>query len=197
MYRYEVEWVVPGGGRGVSRFHSQPAAATGANRQAWVDAIRAMFAAFPSQFPNVVSWNFASEIADMNAADGSIASYFGVTAPASLAGSASSGEYSAPSGCIIRWDTAAVAGNRRVRGRTYLVPLTRGAYDLQGSIQPATITQIQGAAQTYAAFTQSGAIIPHVYSPPVVGVGARAGFISPITGAVVPDKACVLRSRRD
>lgn len=194
MYRYEVEWLVPGGGVGLSRFHAQPAAATQANRQAWVDGIRTFFNAIASQLPPAVSLSFASEITDMNAVDASVAGFFAVTAPASVVGSSTSSEFAAAAGAMVRWNTDAVSQNRRVRGRTFLVPVTRGAYDAQGTIQAGSITQIQTAASAYVAATQSGAVIPHVFSPPKPG---RAGFVSAIVSASVPDKAVILRSRRD
>jgi len=197
MYRYEVNWLTPTGGLGVSRFHAQPAAASQANRQAWADGIRTFFDAIKSQFPSSVSWTFGSEIMDFNASDGVVAGYFNVTPPASLAGNSSSAELAGPVGCIVRWETNAVFNNRRVRGRTYLVPLSRAAYDAQGTIQGPSITQIQTAANVYVANTQGGAIIPHVYSPEKDDPDGHPGFISEIVAAVVPDLACVMRSRRD
>ena len=198
MYRYEVEWLVPGGGGGSSRFYGLENAPSQGQIQAWAASIRTMFGAITSQVPNVVSWTFGTEVAVMSVGTGVITDYLPITPLASLAGNAA-GPYAAPVGGLWRWETTVVRNSRRVRGRTYLVPLVRDAFDGQGNLQANTITQLQGAAAAYlTANPPDGPIQPCVWSPPNPDLDPpRVGAAAEITQAVVPDLAVILRSRRD
>ena len=112
-----------------------------------------------------------------------------VTAPAWVG--AISGLYSAPSGGIINWKTAGIHRAHRVRGRSFIVPLGGTEYDSAGSLTAGAISTLQGAAT--AMITAGLAVWARPKGPPPV----QAGGVYAVTSAVVPDKACVLRSRRD
>jgi hypothetical protein len=101
------------------------------------------------------------------------------------------GAYSAPAGAHINWRTNAVLNGRRVRGRTFLVPLYGGAYDTDGTIAATVLTDLRTNLATFVA-----AVAPNllVWTRPVGGSGGGA---TPMTTADIPDKSAVLRSRRD
>jgi hypothetical protein len=111
--------------------------------------------------------------------------------PAVVTGTAA-GNYAAPVGAVMNWETGLFndAGHR-VRGRSYLVPLT-GCCDADGSLSSAAIVTI-GNAGTNALGGTGGL---GVWSRPRPK-GASNGVFRTASGAVVHDKACVLRSRRD
>jgi len=99
------------------------------------------------------------------------------------------GSFSSPSGAVINWLTAAFQRGRRLRGRTFIVPLAGSAYDASGSLAGTTITSLSTAAETLIGGT-----------PGVIIASRRAdGFYlqAIVTGSSVPDRAAVLRSRRD
>lgn len=98
--------------------------------------------------------------------------------------------YAGNAGSIVHWLTAGVAAGHRVRGRTFLVPLTNAAFDTQGSIATATLTTIRNAAST---MISSGAGDFRVWHRPVGGAGGSSHVI--LTSSV-PDLAITLRSRR-
>ena len=113
------------------------------------------------------------------------------------------GAYSAPSGAVVTWRTSTVLDRKRVRGRTFVVPLAAGAYQDDGTLGAGAIGTIQAAA-TQLILEQSNSFV--VWHRPFAGraaVGtiparpAHLGGHGLITASSVPDRAAVLRSRRD
>lgn len=94
--------------------------------------------------------------------------------------------YAAPVGGIINWTTGVYVGGRQLRGKTFLVPLITSQYDGDGTLVAASKTLWENAAATFLA----GA-------PSFVIWSRKNGTVSPVTASAVPDKAVVLRSRRD
>lgn len=92
-------------------------------------------------------------------------------------------------GCRIVWLTNAIAGGRRVRGSTFLVPLDASTYSTDGTLS-AGISTIEGAASALVT-AQAGDFL--VWTRPTAGAG---GGTADITGSTVPDKISTLRSRR-
>lgn len=101
------------------------------------------------------------------------------------------GDYAAPVGASVQWLTEGVVNGRRVRGRTFIVPIISSSFDPTGSLDTAVQASIQSAAD---ALVTAAAGDLFVWHRPVNGGG---GSIHPITGARVADRAAVLRSRRD
>lgn len=101
------------------------------------------------------------------------------------------GGYPAPCGAVINWRTASLHRARRVRGRTFIVPLGGTQYDSAGSLIAGAVTGIQ-AAGTALVTAGLGVWARPKGPPPVV-----AGAFYDVVAASVPDKSCVLRSRRD
>lgn len=100
-----------------------------------------------------------------------------------------SGTFPAPAGAVVSWFTAGIHAGRRVRGRTFIVPLKGSAYQNDGSLDPFTLAAIQAAAGTFAATPTLS-----IWCRPRPGVpGAAYG----ISSSRVPDLVAVLRSRRD
>lgn len=102
--------------------------------------------------------------------------------------------YSGPTGAVVNWRTGAVRNGRRVRGRTFLVPLHTGAFNETGQLGPNSTATLQAAANTLAASTGTPDL--GVYARPSLP-GATDGLWSAVTSATVPRLAAVLRSRRD
>jgi hypothetical protein len=102
-----------------------------------------------------------------------------------------SGAYSAPSGAVVDWKTDDFVNGRHVQGRSFLVPLSGGAFQTDGTILGTQLTILQNAAAAYVA--GAGGLLL-VWHRPVDGAG---GSSHAVTSALVPDKSCVLRSRRD
>lgn len=97
----------------------------------------------------------------------------------------------APAGACISWYTDGIARARRVRGRTFIVPLAGGSYEGNGTLHPIAITALQDSAD--ALMTDSGDEFG-IWSRPRLGTG---GSFHVATRAQIRDKAAILRSRRD
>lgn len=111
----------------------------------------------------------------------------GVTSNISTSGT---GGYALGVGARIVWSTTGITGSRIVKGSTFMVPLTAAQYDGDGTIVPATLGTITGAAATLA--TALGSDFK-IYSRPIPG---RAGSAHSVVSSAVPDKVSWLRSRR-
>lgn len=109
------------------------------------------------------------------------------------------GQFSAPSGGVIRWNTNNFLNGHNVRGRTFLVPLGVICYGTNGSLLAGTVSAIQAAAQSL--ITTNGNVLKvwhrprySTASPPVL---LEPGQAFSMVTATVPVKAAVLKSRRD
>lgn len=151
------------------------------------DRLRNFFFAQAGLLPSTCSVNFAATAQVFDVAGVLIDEVALSPVPSAVIGTAT-GAYSGATGAVINWITGEISGGRRVRGRTFMVPLAAG-YDTAGSLAAATITTITNAANALA----NG--VPGIIVHQALGDGG--GRESLITGATVPDRAAILRSRRD
>lgn len=110
---------------------------------------------------------------------------------------------SALSGAQIEWLSATILDGKRMRGRSFIVPLGGNDYTGSGSIGTTAVTAIKAAADTFQLAEAGGFCIWHrprkakaatAYHPAVT---ARAGGHGMVTSTRVPSKCVVLKSRRD
>lgn len=120
---------------------------------------------------------------------GALTGAWGATAVSSLSG-VGTGPYSAPSGACITWLTDTITDRKRLRGRTFVVPLAGDMYQSDGSLASGTLSNLQGAADDLIAAQSASFVIWHR------GTGTD-GSNGLVTAARVADKAAILRSRRD
>jgi hypothetical protein len=92
----------------------------------------------------------------------------------------------AAGGAMIRWNSSLFVNNRRLRGKTFLVPLTVSSYSSDGTLDSAAFGVLNTAAAAVPGGTSGLAIWSRKW-----GQWAAA-----TTGECV-DKAVVLTSRRD
>lgn len=112
--------------------------------------------------------------------------------PAPTAHVGSSGQ-SGPiaAGMVISWTTAGINRGRKVRGRNFIVPVNKDAFESNGSPSATAIGLLTGAAADLAGSTDATF---GIWSRPRLGAG---GAWFPVTTWRVPDFGAVLRSRRD
>lgn len=120
----------------------------------------------------------------------------------------SSVAYAAPAGYTCRWLTGLFVGGRRLAGRTYVVPSGAVAFQTDGSVSTSLITGIEAAQETFVNDHTNNLLIwsrPRAATPAWTdrygkthaAVSSRAGSSAPVNDWHVPDRAVVLRSRRD
>ena len=113
------------------------------------------------------------------------------------------GAYAAPTGAAQTWLTDGIVAGKRVRGRTFLVPLASGTFQTDGTLDNPTAASIALAGVALVTSQSASFVVwsrPFKGSPAVLtrpARPARLGSHHLITGTRVTDKAAVLRSRRD
>lgn len=165
--------------------------------QAQIDSVRTFFNAFNALVPSGLTTQVPSTGDVINEVDGKIVDSWTVgTTPLPSAG-IGTGSYAGNAGAVVNWLATGIVNGRRVRGRTFLVPLVQTAYDTQGSLASASITLISNAAQAYIAGADfAGRVWARPYVDPKGVNPSRPGSSHQITKSRVPDLAVSLRSRR-
>lgn len=109
------------------------------------------------------------------------------------------GGWGSVSGPMIRWETGRIADSHRVRGRTFIVPITVNSYSTTGEVAATTITAIKAAAD--ALLPPGGVLVvwhrpkyDHSTKPPTL---VRPGTNFPVVSTTVPTKVVYLSRRRD
>lgn len=100
--------------------------------------------------------------------------------------------YAGPTGAVVNWRTNDLRNGRRIRGRTFLVPLNSSSFEGNGTLLAAARDDLQDFADIM--MSGPGGADFGVWSRPRNGAG---GVFATVTSASVPDMAAVLRSRRD
>lgn len=111
-------------------------------------------------------------------------------------------QYAAAAGACINWRTPTVHRGRRIKGRTFLVPLRGAAFEDNGTLSNATVTALTTAATALS--NPTGTPDLGVYSrphrtknPDGSSTTVNDGMWAMATGFNIPDMSAVLRSRRD
>ena len=184
MQRRRIRWNGVGGLPGTTTLYTESGAALSG-------AIRTFFEAIKTYIPSGVSITYDVTGDLVDEANGHIVGTWTDTAAAATTCTAAS--WSGPAGCVVHWLTADVGLHRRIRGRTFLVPMTSSTST--GVPSSTQITAIQTAASALVA-TATGANALLVWKRPTFD-GATPGSKHVVTAALVPTLAAVLRSRRD
>lgn len=157
-----------------------------------VARVRSFFNSLLIRFPSSVTISVSPEVSIFDEVSGELLGYSTADeTPDDVEGQGSS-SYSGPSGAVINWSTDTVNRGRRVRGRTFLVPLADAVYDSSGTLSTAALNDLRDAAEILMGDGDGPQFV--VWSRPRDGAG---GALAPVTSYRVPDMAAVLRSRRD
>lgn len=106
------------------------------------------------------------------------------------------GQYAGPVGAVINWQTTRVIVGRRLRGKTFIVPLGGGSYDTNGTLFTATRTAITDAAAALIAAAPGQMVVLHKATPTTPTRVATDWESAAVATSSVPDLTAVLRSRR-
>lgn len=190
---YRVNWAgTPVTGAGVSVFHARTdgIATTGAASESFADRVRTFFEAIKGLVPGGITWSYPPEVLELDTTTKQLIDVHSISPPADSVSGAASSSHSRPSGGRVDWLTSAVVNGRRLRGRTYIVPLSGAQYDSAGSLTTTAITALEAAANTYRSTGVFTEATPVVWS-------RTHGILADIVGSNVDDRASILRSRRD
>ena len=186
MMRFHCAWQNWPGAPGVSTFYAE----SGADISTITDALRAFWQSFVTYLPTGLTIQVPSTGDIISDTTGAITGAWSDGTPVAVVTGTAAGVYAGNAGAVVHWLTGAVINGRRLRGRTFLVPLIGSAYDANGSLSATTITAITNAATTLVAAIGTNLLVWHRPVPPMNGSSAD------IVGFRIPDLAVSLRSRR-
>lgn len=163
-------------------------------------ALAAAFVDWAGVLPDDTTISFPSTIDVYDSGTGLLVDELNVTPPAGTNGTALS-QYAAACGMSVQWKTAGIVGGKRVRGRTFLVPVAAMYYEPDGGVSSAAVNIANSGAADIVTHTTGAADGRFVVWSRPRGTehpsGPRVGEYSFITSASVSEKVAVLRSRRD
>jgi len=184
LIRVRTEWSgSPVVGPGVSTFYLAETA-TG-----FLTAFNSFWVGFVTRVPVGVTWTTPNtgDLIDVDTGGLSGTWTDGTTSTVTSTGT---GPFPSAVGARVKWATSGVRNNRRVRGSTFICPLTNSCFQSDGTIDTTVLTAMNTIAS--GLFTALGGDM-RIYSRPVAGAGGQA---SVVTGGLIPDKVSWLRSRR-
>lgn len=200
MLRVKLRWTGFQGAPGYSIFHFRDFGAPGGwepgptEAAACVDRVKTFAQALNGVLPNGLTLTTLGDVEEIEDTNGQLVDIHSVAQPTPMVSNVTAGPYAAPVGAVINWRTGTVRKGRRIRGRTFLVPLIGACFENNGTLIASALTTINAASTTFIA----DAVAPDlgVYARPSAP-GATDGQWAPISSFNVPDMGAVLRSRRD
>jgi len=154
-------------------------------------AVKAFLNAVKPYFPGAWSTQIEASGQVLDPVTGTLVTFTAVPGidAAPITGSASSGFGAGVAGSVIGLNTGTINWTRRVRGRIFLVPLSAGSYQVDGTLTDAWLGDSTAAGNGL----MTAAVGFSVWSRPRSGAG---GKLAPVTSVHVNDKAAFLSSRR-
>lgn len=191
IHRIVAQWTGFPGAPGYTNFHFMAGGGLISDAQSSADKVLDFFNQFKTYLPPQTRIEIQPEVAVIDE-DTGVASNFVLIDPGERLAGTGTGSYAGPAGAVINWRTNDLRFGRRIRGRTFLVPLTSAAFEGDGTLASNARNFIQGAADSLVGGDLDSEFV--VWSRPRNGSG---GVAATVTQANVPDMAAVLRSRRD
>lgn len=197
MAKVTINWSGFPGGPGYTNLYFRDFTGSGAIDQAIVDGavskVDAWLAVWRVSLPNSVLTGVDSTVEAIEETTGELQSFYTATPAAAAVGTGGTA-YSSPSGAVVSWYTSTVRNGRRIRGRSFMVPLSTTAYEADGTITAAKITSWNTASATLIA---SGSVSDlGVWARPTTP-GGTDGEWALVTSYRIPDMAAILTSRRN
>ena len=201
IIRVKINWTGFPGGPGYTNLHFEPVT-EGAITQAVVDDAVAItqtwIAAFRPDMPSSVTTGVDPTITELDEQFGSITHFWTATVAAPAAGP-SNGVYAAGSGVCVNWGTDGVWLGRRVRGRTFIVPIGEPGLATNGSLNDTRLAAWRTATATFAGAANQARLVvwrrPTIVVPPGEPLGDGGAY--DVNSSFINDKVAQLRSRRD
>lgn len=198
ILRVTAKWTGFSGAPGYTNFHFRdfdtgtnpdPAQASSA-----ITKVATFFEALATVVPAAVKIDINRDVEVYDDATGVLQDIINYTGTLGQISGSATGVVAGPAGAVINWRTPVIKNGRRIRGRTFLVPLATTAYELNGTLTATAVSTITSAATTFSAGTGNPDLGVWSRPSPVTKTG---GLWARATSFNVPDLVAVLRSRRD
>lgn len=169
---------------------SETTSPTVADVNAAVTATRVLLATFATSIPNAAKYAFQNPCQWFSNAGVLLGEIVSTAAPADISGTGGT-TFPGGVGAVIFWNTGALNGGHKVRGRTYVVPLSTNAFSTDGTLQSALVANVTTALATYL-----GTNPPPAVNSRKLDQADRGDATYAVTSAVIKDRSAFLRSRR-
>lgn len=195
MYRVTARWTGFSGAPGYSNFYFSSGfldgGVLGEEAELLAERVRVSFTQIGGLLPAGSSVTVMPEIPVIDSDTGVAQDFISIDQPEPVeAGTSTS--YAGPAGAVVTWRTNDLRNGRRIRGRTFLVPIGTQHYEPDGTLDSGAISSIQDFADRLMGNPLEGDL--GIWSRPVGGTG---GVFATVVNYSVPDMVAVLRSRRD
>lgn len=198
VMRVKMRWDGFVGAPGFSVFHFRNLAEEGyttVDAEAAIDKVDAFAEGLKGLIPYNSRLTVQSDVECYDAATGQLQTVLGGTPAAAHVSLATAGmNYSSAAGASITWRSPEVRNGRRIRGRTFLVPLVAATFGGDGIIAANNMTQLNLIATNLRDDTGAPDLV--IWARPTAP-GASDGDLAAINSHSIPAVGAVLRSRRD
>ena len=197
IMRSKIRWTIPGAGTAFSVLHfgtDDGFNPEQADADAVVTKVNQFVTTIKANLPNVVQLQVQNEVEEIDSNNGELIQIWTTPTEAAQSGTASAAAgWAAAAGGVISWSTGIVHRTRRIRGRTFVVPMSNEVWDVDGTIKAVPLGVLNTAATDLR--TPTALIELGVWARPSAP-GATDGRFAPVSGHRVPDMSAILTSRR-
>ena len=152
----------------------------------WLDS-------FATGINNTVSYVVDATVDVIDDADGTLQGTFTATPDTTRVGTQTA-NYAAGVGVCINWSTTTIRGTRKMRGRTFIVPLAINSYSVDGTLDTTRLGNFRADSATFRAAGTDARLV--IWGRPTTA-GGTDGVSAEVTSSSVSDKVAMLSSRRD
>lgn len=191
IYRVTAEWQGFPGAPGYSNFHFTDHAGGDESTDAR-QAVHDFFSALASAIPSGMTIEVLPTVEVYDESTGLLTGWDDSSLDLDVVEGTRTGGIVGPAGAVVNWITGTVVNGRRLRGRTFLVPLSTWAYEGNGTLDSEALDLINNAASILSSPNFGHNFV--IWSRPT---GGGTGQVGQVINHRVPDMAAVLRSRRD
>jgi hypothetical protein len=158
------------------------------------DILQTWITSWRPNLPTPVSVGIDPNVEEIDENHGNIEAFWTTTVAAPAAGT-TSGSYAGGVGACVNWYTDGVSNGRRVRGRTFIVPVGGGTLDSDGTLTAGALGAWRASTATLVAASNLARLVvwKRPNDPPLF-INGGAYDVNSFT---INDKVAVLRSRRD
>lgn len=192
LYRVKTRWSGFNGAPGYTILHFD--AAVSANPDGAANAVagvQSFFSAVGPLLPSAVRINVEPAVDIIETTTGELQDVITVATPANLSGTQTGG-FSSATGACVTWNATGVRNGRRVKGRSFIVPLAGTQYEADGTLTNTCISTLTSAATALIAHSSDLVVFGRPSGP-----DATDGDFYTVATARITDKTAILKSRRD
>ena len=199
IIRLKINWTGFQGAPGYTNLHFESVAGAAIDQATVNDAVaitQTWISSWRAYTPVLCFTGLDPTITELDEQSGAIEAFWTATVTAAAAGS-SGGAYAAGSGACVTWSTDGVWNGRRVKGRTFIVPIGSTGLQDDGTLATTPLAAWRTATNTFAGAANLARLV--VWRRPAVVLGETIpnGGAYDVNSTVINDKIAQLRSRRD